>query len=148
MHSDSVQQHTNAIAISPPPPALTLSINQSVIHSLTHSLTRSLTHLFTHLIRIMTLSAPISRLAFRTHHLAPLRPASRSASHFPTSISLPRPLSSSASLRMPATDFDAAAFGEQHIAKGIGRLSAHVFEDGKGSFITTDRGVKLLDMTS
>jgi 4-aminobutyrate aminotransferase len=45
-------------------------------------------------------------------------------------------------------DFDAAAFGEQHITKGIGRLTKHVFEDGKGSFITTDKGVKLLDLTS
>lgn len=43
---------------------------------------------------------------------------------------------------------DAAAFGEQHIARGIGRLTKHVFEDGKGSYITTDKGVKLLDMTA
>ena len=43
---------------------------------------------------------------------------------------------------------DTAAFGEQHIAKGIGRLTKHVFEDGKGTFITTDKGVKLLDMTA
>lgn len=50
--------------------------------------------------------------------------------------------------KMPAPDFDAAAFGEKHITKGIGRLSKHVFEDGKGTFITTDKGVKLLDMTS
>ncbi|GAC97234.1 hypothetical protein PHSY_004819 [Pseudozyma hubeiensis SY62] len=49
---------------------------------------------------------------------------------------------------MPAADFDAAAFGETHITKGIGRLSKHVFEDGKGSWITTDKGVKLLDMTA
>ncbi|SAM76593.1 probable 4-aminobutyrate aminotransferase [Ustilago bromivora] len=49
---------------------------------------------------------------------------------------------------MPAASFDAAAFGESHITKGIGRLSKHVFEDGKGSWITTDKGVKLLDMTS
>ena len=49
---------------------------------------------------------------------------------------------------MPAANFDAAAFGEAHITKGIGRLSKHVFEDGKGSWITTDKGVKLLDMTS
>ncbi|CBQ70445.1 probable 4-aminobutyrate aminotransferase [Sporisorium reilianum SRZ2] len=49
---------------------------------------------------------------------------------------------------MPAADFDAAAFGESHITKGIGRLTKHVFEDGKGSWITTDKGVKLLDMTS
>lgn len=44
--------------------------------------------------------------------------------------------------------FDAAAFGEQHIAKGIGRLTKHVFEEGKGTYITTDQGKKLLDMTS
>jgi 4-aminobutyrate aminotransferase len=43
---------------------------------------------------------------------------------------------------------DAAAFGEQHIAKGIGRLTKHVFEDGKGTYITTDKGVKLLDLTA
>ncbi|SNX82426.1 probable 4-aminobutyrate aminotransferase [Melanopsichium pennsylvanicum] len=49
---------------------------------------------------------------------------------------------------MSADNFDAAAFGESHITKGIGRLSKHVFEDGKGSWITTDKGVKLLDMTS
>jgi len=43
---------------------------------------------------------------------------------------------------------DTAAFGEQHIAKGIGRLTKHVFEDGKGTWITTDKGVKLLDLTA
>lgn len=47
-----------------------------------------------------------------------------------------------------AADFDAAAFGEQHIARGIGRLTKHVFVDGKGSWITTDKGVRLLDFTS
>ncbi|KAH8712024.1 pyridoxal phosphate-dependent transferase [Phaeosphaeriaceae sp. PMI808] len=45
-------------------------------------------------------------------------------------------------------DLDAATFGEQHIARGIGRLTKHVFEDGKGTFITTDKGVKLLDLTA
>ncbi|KAN0061430.1 hypothetical protein ACQY0O_006277 [Thecaphora frezii] len=60
----------------------------------------------------------------------------------------PRLSSCAKPLTMPANDFDAAAFGEQHITKGIGRLSKHVFEDGKGTFITTDKGVKLLDMTS
>lgn len=49
---------------------------------------------------------------------------------------------------MPAANFEAASFGEAHITKGIGRLSKHVFEDGKGTWITTDKGVKLLDMTS
>jgi 4-aminobutyrate aminotransferase len=43
---------------------------------------------------------------------------------------------------------DTTAFGEQHIAKGIGRLTKHVFEEGKGTFITTDKGVKLLDLTA
>jgi 4-aminobutyrate aminotransferase len=45
-------------------------------------------------------------------------------------------------------DMDTAAFGEKHIAKGIGRLTKHVFEEGKGTWITTDKGVKLLDLTS
>jgi 4-aminobutyrate aminotransferase len=43
---------------------------------------------------------------------------------------------------------DAATFGERHITPGIGRLSKHVFEEGKGTFITTDKGVKLLDLTA
>jgi 4-aminobutyrate aminotransferase len=30
----------------------------------------------------------------------------------------------------------------------IGRLTKHVFEDGKGTYITTDKGVKLLDLTA
>jgi 4-aminobutyrate aminotransferase len=47
-----------------------------------------------------------------------------------------------------SSNMDTAAFGEQHIAKGIGRLTKHVFEDGKGTFITTDKGVKLLDLTA
>jgi 4-aminobutyrate aminotransferase len=47
-----------------------------------------------------------------------------------------------------SADLDTAAFGERHIAKGIGRLSKHVFEEGKGSYITTDKGVKLLDLTA
>ncbi|KAI8933309.1 hypothetical protein NX059_009934 [Plenodomus lindquistii] len=56
-----------------------------------------------------------------------------------------RALSSTPSAR---ADMDTAAFGEQHIAKGIGRLTRHVFEEGKGTYITTDKGVKLLDLTS
>ncbi|GAB7341235.1 hypothetical protein MBLNU457_7514t2 [Dothideomycetes sp. NU457] len=53
------------------------------------------------------------------------------------------------STTQPASaDMDAAAFGEQHIAKGIGRLTKHVFEEGKGTYITTDKGVKLLDLTA
>jgi 4-aminobutyrate aminotransferase len=47
-----------------------------------------------------------------------------------------------------SADLDTAAFGERHIAKGIGRLSKHVFEEGKGTYITTDKGVKLLDLTA
>lgn len=47
-----------------------------------------------------------------------------------------------------SSEVDAAAFGEQHIARGIGRLTKHVFEEGKGTFITTDKGVKLLDLTA
>ncbi|CAO2649304.1 Nn.00g066890.m01.CDS01 [Neocucurbitaria sp. VM-36] len=47
-----------------------------------------------------------------------------------------------------SSDLDTATFGEQHIAKGIGRLTKHVFEEGKGTFITTDKGVKLLDLTA
>jgi 4-aminobutyrate aminotransferase len=43
---------------------------------------------------------------------------------------------------------DAAEFGEKHIARGIGRLTKHVFDEGKGTFITTDKGVKLLDLTA
>lgn len=59
-----------------------------------------------------------------------------------------RPLRSFSATRSTSSDMDAAAFGEQHIARGIGRLTKHVFEDGKGTFITTDKGVKLLDMTA
>jgi 4-aminobutyrate aminotransferase len=43
---------------------------------------------------------------------------------------------------------DAATFGEQHITPGIGRLSKHVFDSGKGTFMTTDQGIKLLDFTA
>lgn len=47
-----------------------------------------------------------------------------------------------------SADMETAEFGEQHIAKGIGRLTKHVFEEGKGTYITTDKGVKLLDLTA
>ncbi|KAJ4366846.1 hypothetical protein N0V83_007374 [Neocucurbitaria cava] len=47
-----------------------------------------------------------------------------------------------------SSDLDTAAFAEQHIAKGIGRLTKHVFDEGRGTFITTDKGVKLLDLTA
>lgn len=57
-------------------------------------------------------------------------------------------LRSFSSTRRASADLDATSFGEQHIAKGIGRLTKHVFEDGKGTFITTDKGVKLLDLTA
>jgi 4-aminobutyrate aminotransferase len=58
------------------------------------------------------------------------------------------PLRLFSSTRPASADLDAAAFAEQHIAKGIGRLTKHVFEEGKGTFITTDKGVKLLDLTA
>lgn len=69
----------------------------------------------------------------------------------PTSIRVPSSPKRAFSTTMPHANgptLDAAAFGEEHISKGIGRLTKHVFEDGKGSYITTDKGVKLLDMTS
>jgi 4-aminobutyrate aminotransferase len=44
--------------------------------------------------------------------------------------------------------FDAAQFGLKHIAPGIGRMSQHVFEEAKGAYVTTDKGVTLLDMTA
>lgn len=57
--------------------------------------------------------------------------------------------SRSFSSTQPASaDLDSASFGEQHIARGIGRLTKHVFEEGKGSYIITDKGVKLLDLTA
>jgi 4-aminobutyrate aminotransferase len=58
------------------------------------------------------------------------------------------PLRAFSTTQRACSDMDAAAFGEQHIAKGIGRLTKHVFEDGKGTYITTDKGVKLLDLTA
>ncbi|KAL5116906.1 hypothetical protein ACEQ8H_005258 [Pleosporales sp. CAS-2024a] len=45
-------------------------------------------------------------------------------------------------------DMDAAEFGTTHIARGIGRLTKHVFDEGKGSWIITDQGVRLLDLTA
>jgi len=38
-------------------------------------------------------------------------------------------------------------FGLKHITSGIGRLSQHVFSQGSGSYVTTNTGAKLLDMT-
>ncbi|KAF1848783.1 uncharacterized protein K460DRAFT_80912 [Cucurbitaria berberidis CBS 394.84] len=58
------------------------------------------------------------------------------------------PLRSFSTTQPASSDLDTAAFGEQHIAKGIGRLTKHVFDEGKGTFITTDKGVKLLDLTA
>ena len=65
-----------------------------------------------------------------------------------TSVPLPKRAFSVSMPHANETSFDAAAFGEQHIAKGIGRLTKHVFEEGKGTYITTDQGKKLLDMTA
>lgn len=42
----------------------------------------------------------------------------------------------------------AAQYGAQHLTRGIGRLSQHVFGEGHGSYLTTDTGKRLLDMTS
>ncbi|WFD18955.1 4-aminobutyrate--2-oxoglutarate transaminase [Malassezia caprae] len=42
----------------------------------------------------------------------------------------------------------AAQYGAQHLTRGIGRLSQHVFVEGRGSYLTTDTGKRLLDMTS
>ncbi|CAI6332087.1 unnamed protein product [Periconia digitata] len=75
-----------------------------------------------------------------------LRAAARSTTSTAQAHSRKRSFSSTQAVA--STDLEAAAFGERHIAKGIGRLTQHVFEDGKGTFITTDKGVKLLDMTA
>lgn len=40
-----------------------------------------------------------------------------------------------------------AQFGVKHVAKGVGRLTTHVFESGAGSYVTTTEGRKLLDFT-
>lgn len=41
-----------------------------------------------------------------------------------------------------------AEFGTKHVAKGIGRLSTEVLESGKGSYVTTVGGRRMLDFTS
>ena len=41
-----------------------------------------------------------------------------------------------------------AQFGVKHVAKGIGRLSTEVLESGKGSYVTSVSGRKMLDFTS
>ncbi|KDN46108.1 hypothetical protein K437DRAFT_223842 [Tilletiaria anomala UBC 951] len=43
---------------------------------------------------------------------------------------------------------EAASFGAAHIARGIGRMSTHVLAKGQGSYLTTDTGKHLLDLTS
>ncbi|KAH6643220.1 4-aminobutyrate aminotransferas-like protein [Boeremia exigua] len=76
---------------------------------------------------------------------AVLRAVAPAVSRSTTTQTPSRPFSSTP----PASsELDSAAFGERHIAKGIGRLTKHVFEEGQGTFITTDKGVKLLDLTS
>lgn len=40
-----------------------------------------------------------------------------------------------------------AQFGTRHIAKGIGRLTSEVLESGKGSYVTTTSGRRMLDFT-
>lgn len=42
----------------------------------------------------------------------------------------------------------AAAFGDDHLTPAVSRLSKHVFVSGKGSYVTTDQGKELLDLTS
>jgi len=42
----------------------------------------------------------------------------------------------------------AAKFGAQHITRGIGRMSQHVFTEARGTHLFTDQGKRLLDMTS
>lgn len=42
----------------------------------------------------------------------------------------------------------AARFGARHITRGIGRMSQHVLKSGRGAFVMTDEGKRLLDMTS
>jgi len=42
----------------------------------------------------------------------------------------------------------AAQFGAQHITRGIGRMSQHVFTEARGTYLFTDQGKRLLDMTS
>ncbi|KAF1915265.1 4-aminobutyrate aminotransferas-like protein [Ampelomyces quisqualis] len=79
-----------------------------------------------------------------------LRRSSPALQNFAPTLSRPlrAPIRSFSSTQPTSSDMDAAAFGEQHIAHGIGRLTKHVFEEGSGTFITTDKGVKLLDLTA
>lgn len=40
-----------------------------------------------------------------------------------------------------------AAFGEQHVARGVSRLTQHVLKKGAGSWVWNDQGQKILDLT-
>ncbi|WFD06399.1 4-aminobutyrate--2-oxoglutarate transaminase [Malassezia vespertilionis] len=43
---------------------------------------------------------------------------------------------------------EAEVFGAEHITSGVGRLTEYVLEKGEGSYVFTDQGKKLLDLTS
>jgi 4-aminobutyrate aminotransferase len=61
------------------------------------------------------------------------------------------PVATSASAHPPASDnkvSSAVSFGTNHLARGVGRLSTHVFTKGSGSYLHTDTGDQLLDLTS
>ncbi|WFD33377.1 hypothetical protein MCUN1_000190 [Malassezia cuniculi] len=47
-----------------------------------------------------------------------------------------------------ASNAYSSTFGARHIARGVGRLTQHVFREGRGAYITTEQGARLLDMTS
>ena len=50
-------------------------------------------------------------------------------------------------MSVPLQPTQDAQFGSKHIAKGVGRLTNHVLVKGEGSWLTTDDGTKLLDLT-
>lgn len=41
-----------------------------------------------------------------------------------------------------------AAFGDEHITTGVGRLTEDVLAKGEGCYVYTEDGKKMLDMTS
>lgn len=59
-------------------------------------------------------------------------------------------VSSSASTRATnngAHTSELATFGEQHVARGVSRLTTNVLKKGSGTWVWNDQGCKLLDLT-
>lgn len=77
----------------------------------------------------------------------PLRLATPVSTSTTTTTTAMAPSASFTTSAPAAQTSELAAFGEQHVARGVSRLTTNVLKKGSGAWVWNDQGRKLLDLT-